>query len=328
MLRGNDMSAFVVHNLELNGEGGAMSLPLADLPHTVPEQGCRWVHLDCYEEEGYTWLSSVDGIPETAVEALFAEETRPRAVKMGKGLLLTLRGVNLNPESNPSDMVSLRLWVTPHFIVSSRRRKLLSVQGVVKDLNNNEGPTNTADIVATLTETLTDRMATVITDLEDELADLEESIGEGIDAGQRDSLVQRRLETIRLRRFLVPQKEAINKLSQEAVSWMSVEQIARVQEAANDITRYVEGLESLRERCLLMQEEFANLQAEKMNARMYVLSILSGIFMPLGFLTGLFGINIGGMPGTDSNAAFWLFCVALVVLGGGQFVLMRRSRWF
>jgi|TARA_R110001583_G_scaffold79743_1_gene215145 zinc transporter len=322
------MSEFVVHNLELDGEGGAMSLPSSDLPKTLPIQGCRWVHIDCREEEGRNWLSSLDGIPETVVEALFAEETRPRTIRMGKGLLLTLRGVNLNPESNPSDMVSLRLWVTPSFIISSRRRRLLSVQDVVKDLVNNEGPTSTADIVATLTETLTGRMAKVITSLEDELADLEESIGEGIEVGQRDSLVQRRLETIRLRRFLVPQKEAINKLSQESSSWMTVDQSAQVQEAANDITRYVEGLESLRERCLLMQEEFANLQAEKMNARMYVLSILSGIFMPLGFLTGLFGINIGGMPGTDSGAAFWLFCTALVVLGGGQFILMRRSRWF
>ncbi|TYL49030.1 zinc transporter ZntB [Marinomonas sp. IMCC 4694] len=322
------MSGFVVHNLELDGVGGAVSLPVTELPKVLPESGCRWVHLDCLEEEGYDWLTSLADVPETAVEALFAEETRPRAVKMGKGLLLTLRGVNLNPESNPSDMVSLRLWVTPHFIVSSRRRRLLSVQDVVKDLQNNTGPINAADIVATLTETLTGRMATVINSLEDELADLEESIGEGIETGQRDSLVQRRLETIRLRRFLVPQKEAIHKLSQESLTWMTVDQTAQVQEAANDITRYVEGLESLRERCLLMQEEFANLQAEKMNARMYVLSILSGIFMPLGFLTGLFGINIGGMPGTESGNAFWLFCIALVVLGGGQFVLMRKSRWF
>lgn len=322
------MSDFIVHHLELNGQGGATALSSLDLPTVVPESGCRWIHLDCLEEEGFTWLSDLEGIPETAVEALFAEETRPRAVKMGDGLLLTLRGVNLNPESNPSDMVSLRLWVTPHFIVSSRRRKLLSVQDTVKNLVNNEGPTNTGDIVATLTETLTGRMAKIIHDLEDELADLEESIGEGIEADQRDSLVQRRLETIRLRRFLVPQKEAINKLAQESLAWMTPDQTSQVHEAANDITRYVEGLESLRERCLLMQEEFANLRAEKMNARMYVLSILSGIFMPLGFLTGLFGINIGGMPGTDNGSAFWLFCIALVVLGGGQFVVMRKSRWF
>lgn len=322
------MSAFVVYNLELDGQGGAATLSDSDLPKTLPDHGSRWVHLDGLGDDGREWLSSLDDVPETVVEALFAEETRPRTVRMGEGLLLTLRGVNLNPESNPSDMVSLRLWVTPHFIVSSRRRKLLSVQDVVRDLSNNEGPINTADIVSTLTETLTGRMATVISSLEDELADLEESIGEQIEVGQRDSLVKRRLEIIRLRRFLVPQKEAINKLSQESHTWMTTEQISQVQEAANDITRYVEGLESLRERCLLMQEEFANLQAEKMNARMYVLSILSGIFMPLGFLTGLFGINIGGMPGTGSDAAFWLFCIALAVLGGGQFLLMRRSRWF
>jgi zinc transporter len=322
------MSAFVVHNLELDGFGGAVVLAATDLPSVLPEDGCRWVHLDCLDDGARDWLSSIDKIPEAVVESLLANETRPRTVKMGSGLLITLRGVNLNPESNPSDMVSLRLWVTPNFIVSTRRRRLLSVQDVVKNLANNEGPINTADIVSTLTETLTDRMANVIEHLEDELADLEESIGEGIEKGQRDSLVQRRLEIIRLRRFLVPQKEAIHKLTQESLSWMTSDQITQVQEAANDITRYVEGLESLRERCLLMQEEFANLQAEKMNARMYVLSILSGIFMPLGFLTGLFGINIGGMPGTDSGVAFWLFCAALLVLGGGQFLIMRKSRWF
>ncbi|MGR0280263.1 zinc transporter ZntB [Marinomonas dokdonensis] len=322
------MSEFVVYHLELDGLGGAKELKATDLPKVLPEQGSRWVHLDGLEAEGEAWLSELEGVPETVVEALFAEETRPRTVKMGKGLLVNLRGVNLNPNSNPSDMVSLRFWVTPHFIVSTRRRRLLSVQDVVRDLSKGEGPTNTADIVATLAETLTARMAGVIHSLEDELGDLEESVSEGIEANQRDSLVKRRLETIRLRRFLVPQKEAIHKLSMEAGSWMSGDQVIQIQEAANDITRYVEGLESLRERCLLIQEEFVNLHSEKMNARMYVLSILSGIFMPLGFLTGLFGINIGGMPGTDNPSAFWIFCAVLVMLGIGQFVLMRKSRWF
>ena len=322
------MSEFVVYHLELDGKGGARELDACDLPTKVPNEGCRWVHLDGLDNESRSWLAGLEQVPESVVEALFEEETRPRTVKMGQGLLVTLRGVNLNPESNPSDMVSLRFWVTPHFIVSSRRRRLLSVQDVVENLANNEGPTSTADIVSTLTETLTDRMANVMANLEETLADLEESIGEDAEKDQRHFLRQRRLEIIRLRRFLVPQKEAIHKLWQESSTWMSPLQLSQVQEAANDITRYVEGLESLRERCLLMQEEFANLQSEKMNARMYVLSILSGIFMPLGFLTGLFGINIGGMPGTENSMAFWLFCGALFVLGASQFLLMRRSRWF
>ncbi|MBJ7538102.1 zinc transporter ZntB [Marinomonas transparens] len=322
------MTEFVIYNLELDGQGGAQELALSDLPTQLPIQGRRWIHLDCLDDLAKAWLSTVEGVPETVVDALFAEETRPRTVKMATGLLVNLRGVNHNPNSDPSDMVSLRLWVTPYFIVSTRRRKLLSVQDVVKDLANKEGPRNTADILVTLTARLTERMAGVINSLEDQLSELEESIGVGVELGQRDSLVQRRLETIRLRRFLVPQKNAINKLYQESQALMTVDQLIQTQEAANDITRYVESLESLRERCFLMQEEFVNLHSEKMNARMYVLSILSGIFMPLGFLTGLFGINIGGMPGTDSPLAFWIFCGSLLILGIGQFVLMRRSRWF
>ncbi len=323
------MSDFIVHHLELNGQGGATLLDYHNLPTQVPKEGSRWVHIDFSKGGAREWLSGMEDIPEAVVDALFADETRPRSTKIGQGVLVTLRGVNLNPGSNPSDMVSLRLWVTPHFIISSRRRRLLSVQDIVKDLINNEGPINTADLMATLTQTLTIRMASVIDDLEDELAELEENLIQNtVESDQRSTLVQRRIETVRLRRFLVPQKEAIQRLAVESQTWLTKEQVVLIQESANDITRYVEALESLRERCLFMQEEFVNLQSEKMNARMYVLSILSGIFLPLGFLTGLFGINIGGMPGTESGAAFWLFCGVLAILGVGQFVIMRKSRWF
>lgn len=322
------MSEFVLYNLELDGSGGAKVLEASDLPVTLPQEGSRWIHVDRSDDMAQEWFASLPDVPYSLVEALFADETRPRLVKMGTGILLTLRGVNLNPGSDPSDMVSLRLWVTPHFIISVRKRRLLSVQDVIENLENNEGPVSTADLVSTLTHTLISRMASVIDGLEDELDDLEENMSQRIEADQRGELVQRRLESIRLRRFLVPQKEAIHKLIVEFQTWMTRDQLVQVQEAANELTRYVEALDSLRERCILMQEEFVNAQSEKMNARMYVLSILSGIFMPLGFLTGLFGINIGGMPGTNNSAAFWIFCGALALLGTTQFLVMRRSRWF
>ncbi|SBT16908.1 Zinc transport protein ZntB [Marinomonas gallaica] len=317
---------YLLHYLKFDGQGGAERL--TDLPNEVPQSGAHWVHIDCSQDGGREWMDGIESIPDAVVDALFADETRPRTVKMGNGVLMTLRGVNLNPDSDPSDMVSLRLWVTPHLVISTRRRRLLSVMEQVSQLEQGIGAENIADLIATLTHTLTIRMAGVIDGIEDTLGDLEEDMAEEVLPEQRSILVERRLKTVRLRRFLVPQKEAIARLAVEVLPWMTKEQVAKIQEASNEITRYVEGLESLRERCLLMQEEFANHQAEKMNARMYVLSILSGIFMPLGFLTGLFGINIGGMPGVENSAAFWLFVGVLVFMGIGQFVLMRKSRWF
>ncbi|MFD1383470.1 zinc transporter ZntB [Rhodanobacter aciditrophus] len=317
---------YLLHYLKLDGKGGAERL--STLPTDIPTEGSHWVHMDCTSDDGRAWLDNIDSIPETAVDELFADETRPRTVKMGQGVLVILRGVNLNPDSDPSDMVALRMWITPNFVITTRRRKLLSVVDQVQRLDQKEGAENIADLVTTLTHTLTGRMAGVIDTLEDTLADLEEQMSEQVMPEQRAVLVERRLQTVRLRRFLVPQKEAIARLPNEVQNWMTKDQLADIQESANDITRYVEALESLRERCLLMQEEFANHQAEKMNARMYVLSILSGIFMPLGFLTGLFGINVGGLPGVENGSAFWIFVGVLVLMGLAQYVIMRKSRWF
>ena len=64
-----------------------------------------------------------------------------------------------------------------------------------------------------------------------------------------------------------------------------------------------------------------------MNQTMYMLSIVAAIFLPLGFLTGLLGINVGGMPGVDSSNAFWITCSALVVLMGFQFFIFRKLKW-
>ncbi|MFP4198934.1 MAG: CorA family divalent cation transporter [Halanaerobium sp.] len=45
------------------------------------------------------------------------------------------------------------------------------------------------------------------------------------------------------------------------------------------------------------------------------------------FLTGLFGINIGGMPGTESNAAFGVFSVLMLVIIGIEYWLFKRNDW-
>ena len=64
-----------------------------------------------------------------------------------------------------------------------------------------------------------------------------------------------------------------------------------------------------------------------MNKTMYILSIVAGIFLPLGLLTGLLGINVGGIPGTENPWAFAIFCVLLLIIAGGQIWLFKRKKW-
>jgi zinc transporter len=71
--------------------------------------------------------------------------------------------------------------------------------------------------------------------------------------------------------------------------------------------RYIEELDTIRDKVSLIQEELSNKLSEQMNKKMYVLSIISVIFLPLTFLTGLLGINVGGIPGAQNENAFLHF---------------------
>jgi len=80
---------------------------------------------------------------------------------------------------------------------------------------------------------------------------------------------------------------------------------ARLRETADTITRYVEDLDALRERAAVTHEELTTRLADRMNRTMSVLSLVAAVFLPLSFVTGLLGINVGGIR-ADDRGAVWL----------------------
>jgi len=111
----------------LDGKGGARELTWTEVCAWTPDQGVLWVHLDRGGTETGRRLSEDIGFGPIRVEALMAEETRPRSVAHKDGLLVILRGVNLNPGADPEDMVGIRVWVDANRIVSVRKRKLMAI---------------------------------------------------------------------------------------------------------------------------------------------------------------------------------------------------------
>ena len=83
-------------------------------------------------------------------------------------------------------------------------------------------------------------------------------------------------------------------------------------------------VQSVQDRARLLQDEIAARSASRTNRQLYVLSILTALFMPATFITGLFGINVKGLPWVESEAgAFFvaLTCLAAALL---TLVLLRR----
>lgn len=287
-----------------------------------------WLHFDYTEPQAVDWITNHSGLDPIAIETLLCDETRPRATTLNDGLLIALRGVNLAPGSDPEDMVAIRLWVDQHRIISTRRRRLLSAQDMVNEIESDNGPETTGEFVAMLTDRLINRMKSTIDDTEDKVAQIEDQIiGVGAYA-LRSEIASLRRQAIALRRYLAPQRDAMQQLQQEKIHLFSEDDRIRLRETTDHLIRYIEDLDSVRDRASITQEEIVNYLSEQMNNRMYVLSIVAAIFLPLGFLTGLLGINVGGMPGAENPDAFWLVSATMTILVGLQVWLFKVKRWF
>ncbi|MDH3994359.1 MAG: zinc transporter ZntB [Gammaproteobacteria bacterium] len=315
------------HAWLLDGEGGGAQLDWDKVEGWQPDQGCLWLHLDFEDREVDEWLRDHSGLAEIAIDALLSSETRPRTQNLRDELLLALRGVNLNPGSDPEDMVSIRLWTDGHRVISTRRRPLLSTQDVLERIEAGNGAVDAAELIVDLIERIVMRMSDTVENLEDEVMVLEERVLSTTPAALRYELALLRKQTIAIRRYLAPQREALNRLVMEKFSWLGDTNLLRVREINDRLIRHIEDIDVVRERAALAQEELLSRISEQINERMYVLSIVAAVFLPLGFFTGLMGINVGGMPGVNDGDAFWwvvALCVGIMFFLG---VIFRWKKW-
>ena len=319
----------ILHGYKFDGSGGGEKLQGQALGKCLKDSELAWVHLDATSSQTRKWLQeNVSYLDHIILDALLADETRPRVFPHEDGLLVILRGVNLNEGMDPEDMISIRLWVDPHRIISLQRRRLRAVEDICASLEKGGGPRDAGDFLSFLSARLLERMEPVISQLDEACDDMEEAVLDRPDLSLRHDIVDIRRQALVLRRYIVPQREVISSLRSDMVSWLGQKHKRTLQESYDRVTRYVEELDMVRERAQIVKDELANIMSDRMNKNTYVLSIVAAIFLPLGFLTGLLGINVGGLPGAENDIAFWVVCALCLVFASALVGLFRIMKWF
>jgi zinc transporter len=183
-------------------------------------------------------------------------------------------------------------------------------------------------LVIAIISKVTDRISDYVDGVEDQLVQLEASVqGEDMSCS-RSKISAVRREIASVRRYLAPQRDALDALYTYAITSMPEGCAYQLREQMDRMTRYLEDLDLIRERTLVLQEEVMNISMGQQNARMYALSIVSLIFLPVTFVTGVFGMNVGGLPGQADPTAFTvvvgtMFFISIVVIA-----VLKVKRWF
>ena len=321
---------WLIESLHVNEEG--IVHDRTDLPIELYNKstGYGWIHLDGTSPEAKSWLRKDSGISEIWVDALLAIETRPRLVKIDNDtIFINLRGINSFNNEEPEDMISIRLYVTKQQIISVKIRNLKAITKLKMDFESSRAPMSTFEFLLTLIEHINEEIESTIADIYEAIDDLEEMVLIEHDKDFRQNVIDVRRQVIIFRRYFFPNLDTLQQLASiEGFLGSGPDNASNLSESCHKMTRFIEEIVSIRERAQVIHEELNNHLTERLSASTNKLSAIATIFLPMSFITGLFGVNLAGIPGSNNERAFTIFCVATCIVLAVQFIILKWHKWF
>ena len=321
---------WLLYAILLDGKGGGKSLDESEVGEWKPEDGTLWLHLDLSVAGTHDWMLNRSGIDPLVLEALLEdEEPRPRCMPFGDNMLLFLRAINLNPDEDPDDMISLRIWCEKNRIITLRDTPLATMREIDRKLMTGVGPKSTGEMLDEVCSTTLDRIVSAVGDLEYSIDSIEDKIiDEDDDDDMMAPLSEARRKLSEMRRYLSPQRDAMEMLPRQLMSWLNKEIQYQLRENANRMLRIIEDIDSLRERASINMDELSSQLREETQENMYMLSVLAAIFIPLTFITGLLGMNVGGIPFADHEHGFLIVTGLMFLFGLILMIVFKRLKWY
>jgi zinc transporter len=319
--------------LVLDGHGGARSLGWDEVAQWRPEEGILWTHLERDDDAAVQWIVGPAGVDPVVADALLAEESRPRVETVDEGLLIVLRGVCATAPDQEApaelDLVPLHMWIDNRRVITLRDKGhyITALRDIRRAFHIGKGPCNLGDLLARIADKLVRDLEPVLETMEDEVDVLDDMIFQGDDQEVRPRLKMLRRRAVGLRRYLFPQRDALNRLEHEDAEWISERDRVRLREVTDKLMRFIEHLDSIRDRTTILHDDLSTAIGERIARNSNRLAALAALLLPPSVIAGFLGMNVGGIPGVNDSYAFELVCAVTIAISGLTLYGLRRIKW-
>lgn len=321
--------------LLLDGKGGCTPLTMARLSAWTPADGTVWIHFERDHSATVDWVTARGGFDPLVAEALVEEDSRPRVEPIDDGLLIILRGLCTSPPEEAEekrediDLVPLHIWVDEKRLVSLRDsgHYLTALRDIRLALETGKGPRSTGELLALVSEKLVRDLEPVLDQMDEECDELDDLVFEG-DAGEvRERLKQLRRRSVQLKRYLAPQRDALSRIEHDDAPWLTNRDKLRMREVIDKLLRFIDYLDSIRDRTAILHDDLSTVISERIAHNSNRLAALAALLLPPSLVAGLFGMNVGGVPGVHEGYAFLAVVVFVMLMSAGTLVILRRINW-
>ena len=216
-------------------------------------------------------------------------------------------------DNDPDRLGVMRLYIDKDVVITARLQALKVADQLRSQLRHGLIVPSTLRLVVQFVEDFADTVSMIVAGQSDTVDEVEDRILKNRFLRESGDLGSVRRLVTRLRRHLGAQRSALAHQAHLAPAWWNEEDAGALRRAIERLDSLSLDLESIQDRARLLQEELGSRTFEATNRNLYIVSLFTAVFLPLTLITGIFGINVGGLPWLEEAGGF-LWVSGLMVL--------------
>jgi zinc transporter len=277
-----------------------------------------WLHFDLVDVRAQALLRGFERIPEAARALLVEPDVSVHLDIAPDWVSGTLP--DFHYEAETGEIGLLHFALSQRLLITARRHPL---QGAQRAAEGGRAVCPTSALAAIL-RAIVAALGEAHERLSARLTRFEDMLLRDIRHLDRTELAAIRRHTLRLQRGFGPVAQLLAELAEQTPDWVrGVQELPR---EAQRLSSALRALGSLQERGRIAQDTLLALSGEETNRRLFVLSVLSAAILPATLISGIFGMNVGGLPGVEREWGFAMAFALILVSILGVLGMLRLLR--
>jgi magnesium transporter len=201
------------------------------------------------------------------------------------------------------------------------RERIQKAKGRIRDMKSDY-------LLYTLIDAIVDHYFNVVEVLGEKIETLESQIFDGaVDENTSRQIQNLKRELLRVRRFIFPIKDMINRIEKNESLLIQKKIITYYKDIYDHLIQVSENIDIYREMIWSLMDMYMTSISNKMNEVMKVLTIMASIFIPLTFIAGVYGMNFQHMPELQSPYGYYIVWVVMLLIFIGMIYYFKHKKW-
>ena len=296
-----------------------------------------WINIDgLHEVDQIEKIGNCFKIHPLILEDIANTGQRPKLDFFDSGLFLALKMLTINKESSTVQSEQISFVVGRNFVISFQERigdVFEPVRERLRKLVSRVRFMNSDYLAYALVDAVVDAYFSVLEALSERIEAVEAQLIGDPGPESLEAIHELKRELIYMRKAVWPLREVIGGLSRTESEFIHESTDVYLRDLYEHTVQVIDTVETFRDMVSSLLDIYLSSISNKMNEVMKVLTIIATIFIPLGFLAGIYGMNFDtsvsslNMPELGLRYGYIFFWVVAVSISGGLFLFFKRKKW-